>query len=312
MDASLRSWTLAVFLQGLVEALITGIVPEALGAQLYPFNFTGLCAEGPSFALQIACRVTSGEAYLFLQLPFRGEIQNLAVSVGGALARVCLPREVRKVALRHNFRKKWRRWHHHICNAFKEKGKCRSRRGGKIPTLVLPYLVVVARKKKRWRSYAMFLRVARLDVMEEKFELVMRRKRKNPSAPQSLTAAAAVVGRYSWSPVRRFQIKTPIGPGKVKLFQEKVKRFGSVSCVRLTPPTETGPGAHDKRCKAPPSVRSHKLWPSYLKWFYLKQINKSFVCMSKAGCVTRWLYMLRSGSPRAPFISTTSKRVPFV
>lgn len=65
VDGSLRSWTLAGFLQGLVEALITGKVPEALGAQLYPFNFTRLCAEDPSFALPIACRFTSGEAYLF-------------------------------------------------------------------------------------------------------------------------------------------------------------------------------------------------------------------------------------------------------
>lgn len=54
-----------MFLQGLVEALITGKVPEALGAQLYPFNFTGLSAEDPSFALQIARRFTPGEAYLF-------------------------------------------------------------------------------------------------------------------------------------------------------------------------------------------------------------------------------------------------------
>lgn len=54
-----------MFLQGLVEALITGKVPEALGAQLNPFNFTGLCAEDPSFAFQTACRFTPGEAYLF-------------------------------------------------------------------------------------------------------------------------------------------------------------------------------------------------------------------------------------------------------
>lgn len=59
-----------MFLQGLVEPLITGKVPEALGAELYPVNFTGLFAVYPSFAVQIACLFTPGEARLLLLFVF--------------------------------------------------------------------------------------------------------------------------------------------------------------------------------------------------------------------------------------------------